>query len=213
MRDACTAAALQDKSCDAPSRTLCLYDESFASKSKLIDKTSALQSLDAIIGSAPSCPTATRRSARRSQTVDSLRRALAAVADFFRARAARLQAAGLKRAEGALERRLARAPPIRRRRNPETVPHTGAPPIRRRRDPQNDDVGHGQPVGQGGRRRAAARLAAAARERAHPADGPTTRLGPTEGRRARARDVAATARGPDAAESGSAHGRRPIINE
>ena len=57
-----------------------------------------LQSLDAIIGSAPSCPTATRRSARRSQTVDSLRRALAAVADFFRARAARLQAAGLKRA-------------------------------------------------------------------------------------------------------------------
>ena len=98
MRDACTAAALQDKSCDAPSRTLCLYDESFASKSKLIDKTSALQSLDAIIGSAPSCPTATRRSARRSQTVDSLRRALAAVADFFRARAARLQAAGLKRA-------------------------------------------------------------------------------------------------------------------
>ena len=40
----------------------------------------------------------TRRSARRSQTVDSLRRALAAVAEFFRARAARLQAAGLKRA-------------------------------------------------------------------------------------------------------------------
>ena len=41
MRDACTAAALQELSCGNSREHYRLYDESFASHSKLIDKTSA----------------------------------------------------------------------------------------------------------------------------------------------------------------------------
>jgi hypothetical protein len=110
-------------------------------------------------------PTATRRSARRSQTVDSLRRALAAVAESFPGSRGTPASGRAKKSSGALERRLARAPPIRRRRDPKTV--------------LRSSLDHGQPVGQGGRRRAAARLAAAPRERAHPADGAAARIGPT----------------------------------
>jgi hypothetical protein len=153
----------------------------------------------------------TRRSARRGQTLDSLRRTLAAVAEFFRARAARLQAVGLKRAVVHLSaglparRRYAVAAALKRSSGRAVGPRAADTPAPR---PQKHDVGHGQPVGQGGRRRAAARLAAAARERAHPADGAATRLGSTSSRRARAGDVAETAGGPDATQSGSAHGRR-----
>ena len=116
-----------------------------------------------------------------------------------------------EKSSGALERRLARAPPIRRRSDPKTALRSSLDQIRRRRDTKTalrSSLDHGQPVGQGGRRRAAARLAAAARERAHPADGAATRVRPTSSRRAGAGDVAATAGSPDAAEPRSADGRR-----
>ena len=175
-----------------------------------------LQSLDAIIGSAPSCPTATRRSARRVQTLDSLCRTLAAVAESFPGSRDTPASGRAEKSRGALVRRFARAPPIRRRSDPKTALRSSLDQIRRRRDTKTalrSSLDHGQPVGQGGRRRAAARLAAAARERAHPADGPTARIRPTASRRAGARYESKAARSPDATQSRSTDGRRLRNNE
>ena len=76
--------------------------------------------------------TATRRSARRSQTVDSLRRALAAVAESFPGSRGTPASGRAEKSRGALERRLARAPPLRRRGDPKTVLRSSSWPMRRR---------------------------------------------------------------------------------
>ena len=91
-----------------------------------------LQSLDAIIGSAPSCPTAHQE---KRASISDCRRLAPSSGSRRRILPGSRGTPASGRAEkssGALERRPARAPPIRRRRGPKTVLRSSGWPARRR---------------------------------------------------------------------------------